>query len=163
MHCVYCVLQHVELTRLSHFIQDDSVTSQSNLRDTPLSNQGTTPLSNQRTTPRSTQRATPLSKWRTTPLSNQETLPLSDGDKSSVKSFHSDSSGHPVEDFRLSRRSHHELVRTLESKNNEVAMMAKRIQSLEVCGSGSGSGSGSESESGSGNGYGSGGRTLVVV
>lgn len=57
-------------------------------------------------------------------------------DQSSVRSFHTDSSGHEVEEFRLSRRSHMDLVRALEGRNSEVQNMRDRIKDLEVKGVG---------------------------
>lgn len=53
-----------------------------------------------------------------------------------MRSFHTDSSGHDVEEFRLSRRSHMDLVRALEGRNSEVQNMRDRIKDLEVKGVG---------------------------
>lgn len=49
-----------------------------------------------------------------------------------MHSFHTDSSGHEVEEFRLSRRSHFDLVRALEGRSNEMQGMKDRIKDLEV-------------------------------
>ena len=57
---------------------------------------------------------------------------VEEDDQSSVRSFHTDSSGHEVEEFRLSRRSHMDLVRALEGRNTEVLTMRDRIKDLEV-------------------------------
>ena len=63
-----------------------------------------------------------------------QTHSVEDDEQSSVRSFHTDSSGHEVEEFRLSRRSHMDLVRALEGRNSEVQSMRDRIKDLEVRG-----------------------------